>query len=152
MQHAAREQRHVDVWRLGPVRAGDRPGFEREDAKSAVDVGGAAPESAKTRVGPGASGVIGVVETAVGVGLPGLHKGVADRFSGTVRDGAADPHGPGGAFGDRVGAVRPGQADVQVGPDRLGRGGVVAHSSPSRTSSSDSKGVCSRPRRTMSQR
>src|SRR5699024_12074684 len=46
MQQAAREQRHVDVWRLGPVRAGDRPGLEREDAKSAIVVGAAATASA----------------------------------------------------------------------------------------------------------
>src|SRR5699024_12372175 len=58
-RESALHPRYLAVWCPGPRRARDRPALEREDANIAVAVGGAAPESTKSRVVTVTSGVIG---------------------------------------------------------------------------------------------
>ena len=123
LQHAAHEDRHVDVRRLQrAVRRGHPSRLDRREAGSRRSrVGRHAAESLEARLQRQVAAVLRVIVAAVRVRLPDLDQRIVDRPAVGVDDAAFDrrrgsPVTPGA---DELSVDEPGEADVQIRADGL---------------------------------
>lgn len=123
IEQAAGEHGQVDMRGLRTtVRREHRTRLYGEHRPLTVGVGRAAPEGAEA-VGAayGAACVVGVVEAAIGIGLPRLDQAVRDGCPGAVHEPATQPDPAWRFRRHRERAVLPHQPDRQVRPDGLRR-------------------------------
>src|SRR3954469_8135325 len=130
-----------------PARAGRASRLDGAETESTARIGWNASETPEAALEPLLLGVLGMRVLACCIGLPDFDHAVVHGGAIAVEQPSLDrdplaPHpGPGDLRRDE-----PGEADVQIRPDRLVGARVEAHRP------SASIGVASRPRSTMSKR
>jgi len=148
-EKSAGENRDSDVRGLQLIfRAGarDLAGLDGGEAEFSVGAGGNAAVARESLFERFLLSVVGVGVLAVGIRLPELENGIGNRFAVAIEDAAFD----GEVFardaqGGEIVRGEPIQADGEKRTNGLGSCGLHAHFK-------SSKGVASRPLRTMSKR